>query len=244
MGMAILGATGRAVLDFVLPPRCAGCGDITETPGLCAPCFAKVDWLATGCCERCAIPLEATEQGTCLACEAAPPLIAASRAVTRYDDLTRSLVLRLKYGRRVGLVRYMGGAMARRVGELERGTLIAPVPLHRGRLWKRGFNQAGLLAREVGRLGRADVAVDLLQRTRATPPMGKLTPVQRQKSVRGAFRVNPRHDVLGRTILLVDDVRTSGATLEACAKALLAAGAGRVEAILWARVVRARDITR
>lgn len=244
MGMAILGAMGHAVMDFVLPPRCVACGDITETTGLCASCFAKVDWLATGCCERCAMPLEGGEHGICLACEAAPPMVAASRAVTRYDDLTRSLVLRLKYGRRVGLVRVMGGAMARRAGDLDRDTLIAPVPLHRGRLWTRGFNQAGLLAREVGRLSHADVAIDLLQRTRATTPMANLTPAQRKKNVRGAIRVNPARDVAGRTILLVDDVRTTGATLEACAKALLAAGAGRVEAILWARVVRARDITR
>ena len=107
-----------------------------------------------------------------------------------------------------------------------------------------GEAQAAALAEHFAGTRFAAAYCSSLQRTRATPPMTSMTPAQRLENVRGAFRVDPRYDLVGRTVVLVDDVRTTGATLEACAKALLGAGAGRVETILWARVVRARDVTR
>lgn len=189
------------------------------------------------------MPLEGPEHGVCAACEAKPPLVERTVAAVRYDDITRTLALKLKYGRRVGLAKVMARSMARHV-QVEEGALIAPVPLHPGRLWRRGFNQAGLLAREIGRRTGCEVMQDLLERKRATLPMTNMTPAQRDRNVRGAIAVRNGKNVEGRTVILVDDVRTSGATIEACAKPLLKAGARRVEAVLWARVVRPRDITR
>ncbi|MBW0145502.1 ComF family protein [Sphingomicrobium clamense] len=244
MAATILHRARNAVLNFVLPPRCAGCGDVVGTVGdFCAECWGKIDWLGSGCCERCAAPLEGGEHDICLPCEAKPPLIEKTRAAVRYDDLTRSLALKLKYGRRVGLAKVMGMAMARQVDTSDRPILV-PVPLHRWRLWKRGFNQSALLAHEVGRRSNVEVVPDLLQRKRATVPMTNMSTSQRIRNVRGAMAMSPGADVEGRRVILVDDVRTSGATLEACARPLLKAGARRVEAILWARVVRPRDITR
>lgn len=209
----------------------------------CSSCWAEVDWLGEGCCDRCAMPLEGTEQGVCVVCEAKPGVIERTRAAVRYDDLSRTLAMKLKYGRRVGLAKAMGDAMGRLVPDGSNAILV-PVPLHRSRLWKRGFNQAALLARRVGR--QRDLACDVfaLQRIKATAPMVSMNTRQRLDNLRGAFAVRDGNELRDKTVILVDDVRTSGATLEGCAKALKKAGAARVEAILWARVVRPRDITR
>ena len=244
MAAGLLARASGALFDFVLPARCAGCGDVVGMPGeFCPECWGRIDWLGATGCTRCAIPLEGVEQGVCLACETKPPLVECTVAAVKYDETTRALALKLKYGRRVGLAKVMGRAMARNLPSMP-DALVAPVPLHRSRLWRRGFNQAGLLAREVAGHLDAELAADLLVRRRVTRPMVNMTVAQRERNVRGAMALRPGKDVTGRTILLVDDVRTSGATLEACAKALLNAGAGRVEALLWARVVRPRDITR
>lgn len=229
----------------MLPPRCAGCGDVVADPqSFCADCWGEIDWLGTGCCRRCAVPIEGSVHDVCAGCEALPPLIVRTRAVARYDDATRGLALRLKHGRKVGLAKFMGHAMALRLTDVDEDAVLVPVPLHRARLWKRGFNQAALLAKEIGKHVERPVQPDAIRRIRSTEPMVRMTPAQRQKNVRGAFSVTSPESIAGRSVILVDDVRTSGATLEACAKSLLGAGARQVEAILWARVVRGRDLTR
>lgn len=245
MFVSALQQAGARVLDFMLPPRCAGCGDVVADPrSFCADCWGEIDWLATGCCRQCAIPIEGSVHDVCAGCEASPPAIVRTRAVARYDDATRGLAMRLKHGRKVGLAKFMGHAMALRLADIDEDAVLVPVPLHRARLWKRGFNQAALLAKEIGERVDRPVQPDAIRRTRSTEPMVRMTPAQREKNVRGAFAVNHPERIAGRSVLLVDDVRTSGATLEACAKVLLAAGARQVEAILWARVVRGRDLTR
>ena len=244
MVASVLSRASASVLDFVLPARCAGCGDVVGEAGeFCPDCWGAIDWLGSGGCERCAMPLSGPQHELCAACEAKPPLVERTVAAVRYDDLTRTLALKLKYGRRVGLAKVMGRAMARHVNT-EEGMIIAPVPLHTGRLWRRGFNQAALLAREIGRRTGGEVIQDLLERKRATMPMTNMSPSQRDRNVRGAIDLRKGRQVEGRTIILIDDVRTSGATIEACARPLLKAGARRVESVLWARVVRPRDVTR
>ena len=168
---------------------------------------------------------------------AKPPRISRSRAAVAYDDLTRGLAIRLKYGRKIAIARTMARYMAPLVGE-EGDRLLVPVPLHRTRLWSRGFNQSAIVARELSR--RLGVAWEpmALTRVRRTPPLKGMSRHQRHRTVAGAFRVRDRSAVEGKTVILVDDVLTTGSTAEACARTLKRAGAARVELVSWARVVK------
>jgi ComF family protein len=233
------GTLSRVLLDFALPPRCAGCGTIVgEVHSFCMACWGEVQFLGPGGCSICGVPLEATDADTCARCLAAPPLIARTRAAVAYEEISKSIALRLKYGRKVALAKTMARFMAPLAGELPTDSILVPVPLHRRRTWTRGFNQAALVANELSkRLGlRAESG--LLRRVRPTPPLKGMSLSQRKRTVQGAFRVAPDADLRERTIVLVDDVLTTGSTSEACAKALQRAGAERVELVSWARVLR------
>jgi ComF family protein len=241
---AALKAAWRSALDFALPPRCAGCGTIVgEVHGFCPECWTSIDFLGDSGCTTCGLPLQATEAETCGACLAQPPRIARTRSAVAYGDLSRSLAIRLKYGRKVAVARTMARYMAPLVARSDEAVLV-PVPLHRTRLWNRGFNQSALVARELSR--RLGIAMNplALKRTKRTPPLKGMSMLQRRKTVAGAFRVADRKAVEGRTVILVDDVLTTGSTAEACARTLKRAGAARVELISWARVVRPTQLMR
>jgi len=229
---------GRVALDFALPARCAGCGTITELPHqFCATCWQLVEWLGQGGCEQCGLPLEATDIDQCARCLARPPIIARSRAAIVYGDIARSLVLRLKYSRKVALAATMARYM-RPLVDVAPDTILVPVPLHWSRLWWRGFNQSGLLAANLARLSGMEHRPTLLRRVRRTRALKNMSPRQRALEVKSAFAIDLAAEVRGRKFVLVDDVLTTGSTSDACAKALLRAGAERVELICFARVVR------
>jgi ComF family protein len=232
------------LLDFALPPRCSGCGTIvSDVHSFCSDCWKQVDFLGHTGCSTCGIPLEATELTICGACLARPPRIDRARAAVAYGDLSRSLAIHLKYGRKVAIARTMARYMAPLVGEGE-DRLLVPVPLHRTRLWRRGFNQSSLVASAISRtLGIASNPL-ALRRVRPTPPLKGMSLLQRRKTVAGAFQVRNKRVIAGKTVILVDDVLTTGSTAEACARALKRAGAARVELISRARVVKPSPLMR
>ncbi len=240
--MEFLRAFARTIIDYALPPRCPGCGVVT--PGdyqLCAECWQSVDFLGAPYCVRCHIPL-AMEGLICGPCLAVPPHHDGVRAVMAYGAVARQVVLRLKYSRRISNARTMAVLMARQLGADER-VLLVPVPLHRWRIWRRGYNQAALIAGHLAKMTGNALLIDGMSRVRATRSLAGLGRKARADEVRGAFRVPPQHRaaIKGAHVLLVDDVYTSGATSNASARALKAAGARRVEVICWARVVIADD---
>jgi len=239
---AALRRAGRFLLDLALPPRCPGCGSVTpEVDLFCEACWSDVDFLGGGC-GTCGMPLEATEAETCGACLADPPPLDRIRSAVAYGETARSLVLRLKYGRKTALAKTMAHYMRRPFGELSQGAVVAPVPLHRRRLWGRGFNQAALIASALARGSGAEVEPMLLRRTRHTPRLKGMSVSERRRAVQGAFAIRDGQDVRGRNIILVDDVYTSGSTAYACARLLKRKGAASVELVTWARVVRPTTI--
>ena len=228
---------GRAVLDFALPPRCPGCGAIQEESHLfCSACWGRLYWLSGGCA-RCGLPTEAGDLEQCGRCIADPPPFDRMRAAVAYGELPRRLVVKLKYGRKVGVAETLASAMAPLTSGGE-DALLVPVPLHRARLWARGFNQSLLLARALQRAGKGQVVPDMLVRTRRTRPLKGMSANQRRLETRGAFRATIRDPALRlKRIILVDDVLTSGSTADACARALRKAGATQVELLAFARVI-------
>ena len=235
----------RFALDFGLPPLCPACrGLVGDDGGLCATCWSRLSFIARPFCERLGTPFGYDPGPGVLSTEAIanPPAFARARAAVRYDEIASALVHALKYGDRLDLAPTMGRWMARAGRELTEGAdALVPVPLHWRRLWTRRFNQAAALARVVAQSCSAPVLDDALKRMRATPQQVGLNRADRATNVQGAFQVPEERSaaVAGRRLVLVDDVLTSGATVDACARALLRAGAAQVDVLVFARVVDA-----
>lgn len=229
----------RRLLDAALPPHCLTCDNPVSDQGTqCPRCFSGLDFIAEPCCRRCGLPLPHTD-ADCTACKHSPPLFEAARAALLYDDGARSLILPFKHADRTDLALPLAGHMARAgAALLARADILVPVPLHWRRLFKRRYNQAALLARHLGaRTGKA-VIPDALRRIRSTMPLAGLTAFERRLAVDGMFIVAPGCllRLQGKRILLIDDVMTSGATANACTRALLAAGTAAVDVLAAARV--------
>ena len=234
------------LIDLAFPPRCPLCGEgLLAQTGLCAACWSELAIPGDPSCSLCQRPFPDTIRAgsICAPCLAAAPRHDGIAAATLYNDASRRLVLLFKRGRRIALAPLMARLMAAKMPSADAndtgGWLLVPVPLHRWRLWRRGFNQAALLAREISALTGMALAVDALVRTRATPSLGGLGSKARVKALAGAIALNPAHGqrLKGAQVMLVDDVLTSGATSGACVAALKRAGAEKVAIACFARVL-------
>lgn len=232
----------QALLDLVLPPRCPGCRVIVAGDGrFCLSCWQALQFITAPMCAGCGTPFE-HDRGTgalCGPCLAAAPRFTSARAALVYGGPARGVLLALKHGDRQHLAKMMAPHMARAgQGVLGPGAVLVPVPLHWQRLWRRGFNQSALLAQALARLTGVELAIDAVERVKPTATSAGMGRKARAANVRGAFRVRHRGLISGRSVVLVDDVLTTGATAEACARVLRRAGAREVHILTWARVVR------
>ena len=244
--MARLAGAARTLfglaLGVALPQLCAACREPVGGEGLCAACWSKLSFIAPPYCERLGIPFPFDPGPGLLSMEAIadPPAYDRARAAVRFDEIARTLVHALKYGDRLDLAPMMGRWMANAGRELTRDAdLLVPVPLHWRRQWARRFNQSALLAEVVAKANGLRVSHGALKRVKATAQQVGLGRSERAQNVQGAFAVRPdaRIEVAGRRLVLVDDVLTSGATIEACSRALTRAGAAGVDVLVFARVV-------
>ncbi len=236
------------LLNFLYPPRCAVCGaglPIDTTRRVCAPCLGAVEPLRAPLCILCGAPLAAGgDDQRCRHCRGVAPAFDSARAITRYrsgadgSSTVAALLRRHKYGLDQSLGRalaeYLDAAPPLHAGGYD---LVIPVPLHRARLRWRGFNQAALLGAALARRLNCPLDVATLARVHATAPQTARDRGARARNVRNAFAVRRPSRVAGRRILLVDDVMTTGATADECARVLRAAGARRIDVLTLARVL-------
>ena len=231
------------IVDLVFPPRCPLCGaGLAAQNGLCAACWAGLAVPGEPCCATCQRPLgsDIAAGSVCAPCLAKAPRHDGIAAGTLYNDTSRRLILALKHGHRIALAPLLARLIAAQLPpQIGPGWLIVPVPLHRWRLWSRGFNQSALLARELALGTGAELLVDGLIRIKRTPTLGGLGRTARSRALSGAIELNSRqaeriHDA---QVLLIDDVLTSGATSDACISALKRGGARVVVLGCFARVL-------
>jgi ComF family protein len=236
-------AGGLALVQTVLPPTCLACRKPAgASGGLCPQCWQGAGFIERPYCERLGTPFAYDSGGPLISPSAFsdPPAFDRARAAMRFSDVARDLVHLLKYGDRLDLVKPFASWMSRAGDELLRDAdALIPVPLHWTRLFQRRFNQSAELARAISRQRSVPVIDNVLTRIRATPPQVGLARDERAKNMHGAFSVEKslRGEIKGKRIVLVDDVLTTGATANACARILRRAGASRVDVLTLARVV-------
>lgn len=256
-GSAVL---ARSVIAALFPSDCRLCGspllEISRLP-VCKSCLAALRPLAGATCEVCGEGMSSSQQHAgirnCDACQESPPSFAKATAYGAYEGELRGLIHLLKYERVLPAARVLGGMLADAIQKLDLGShpvLVIPVPLHRSKRREREFNQAELIARSALKTSALtgsdrsnfELAPDLLTRVRPTQSQIGLTRPQRQENMRGAFRVAHLNKVAGRTVLLVDDVLTTGTTASECARVLIKAGAKQVLVATVARTMKQMDV--
>lgn len=235
----------KTVIDFILPPRCIVTGDIVDNQGMLSPkAWTKLTFISDPQCQKCGIPFEfddGNSQSTCMKCLDRPPAYHKARSALVYDDASRDLVLAFKHGDKT---HYIMGFLPwlKRAGQelITDSDIVMPVPLHQIRLIQRRYNQAGIIARFLAKDCSKTLVLGGLERVRSTPPQGFMNATERQKNVRRAFAVSTKHKkaIQGKTILLIDDVLTTGATIEECTQTLMAAGAKAVNVLTLTRTIR------
>jgi ComF family protein len=229
-------------LRMVFPPHCVICeAPCEDSPSVCTTCFSNITFISDPLCTICGCPFEYDMDNSeiCIPCQTNAPIYDRARAALRYDAASRKLVTRLKFSDKMTIAPLAAQMMVRAGAELlDHADIIVPVPLHWRRLWVRKFNQSALIAEYISRqVASLPVLTKALVRTRHTTPQMLLSWEERQRNVQAAFQVRPRYlsHVKGKRVMLIDDVYTTGATIEACTKALKKAGASSVYVLTLAR---------
>jgi ComF family protein len=236
----------RRILDFILPTSCSFCngrvGD-SNIPFFCSTCWSDFSPIQGPLCPRCGRPFESpvalssSPDHVCLACRQEPPLFDQALSVGYFEGSLREAVHQFKYRPCRSLGRPLGEWMVTNVRLVSDIDIIMPVPLHTKRLRQRGFNQALLLAYRMSEAHCIPCSCDNLYRSRPTRPQVELTGAERIQNVAGAFALRNPGEVVDRSVVLVDDVFTTGATMNECASVLKQAGAARVTAFTLARAL-------
>jgi ComF family protein len=240
-------AFAQGLLDLILPPR-AFDGGAAQTSGLSVAAWSRITFLDGPVCDGCGAPFAFDPgEARCALCQSRERAFSRARAACLYDEHSRDLILKLKHADRTDLAGLFARWLSRSaVDLLDEAEAVVPVPMHRARLFKRRYNQAAEIARPLCALVGRHYLPDILIRRRDTDSQGGKSAVGRRRNVAAAFAVPEarRHRVIGRKVLLIDDVLTTGATAEGCARALLAAGATQVSLAVVARVteMQARPI--
>lgn len=219
----------RTILDILFPRRCPVCGEIVKPAGglICPPCFQKLSFVTAPVCKKCGKEIADETMEYCEDCMVHGHAFSSGVALLNYDEIARKSMVKIKYNNKREYLDFYGTVLAARYGSVIRrmhADVIIPVPIHRSRRRKRGFNQAEILAEILGQKLGIPVETELLKRNRRTLPQKELSPADRLKNLMGAFTAAPLPDGKKR-ILLVDDIYTTGSTLEACAQVLDKAGA-------------------
>jgi len=244
-GARVRGVLSRAA-DAIFPPHAFDGGPRPQATGYSADAWTRVVFIEHPCCDGCGAPFEIDLKARCAACQAKPFAFQRARAACLYDEASRDLILKFKHGDATEYAGLFSRWVARAASDLlVDADAVAPVPLHPFRLLSRRYNQAAEIARPLARTAGLEFLPDALERTRMTQTQGGKSGSGRRRNVAGAFTVPEarRKRIKGRRILLVDDVMTTGSTLQACAKTLLAAGARAVDCAVVARVRTRADVT-
>lgn len=235
----------RALLDLVFPPRCPLCRTIvSHTTTACADCWQQLNFISSPFCCQCGLPFEASDSEEnasllkCISCLEVPPAFSSARSAYVYDAASKKMILSFKHGSAFHLMPFLTQALVGAGQELFKDVdVLIPVPLHWRRLYKRGFNQSALLAQHLGHALKKEVDISSLKKTKNTPSQGDLSLEDRRKNVAACFQISSPAKIKNKSILLIDDVMTTGATLNACAKILLKEGGAKdVKALCLARV--------
>ena len=231
----------RSLFDLFLPPRCCICRDVVyKENGLCHKCFKNICFLSDQSCPICGrpytFPVDEKEL-ICGKCLTKMPKLQGLKAVFAYDDYSKNLILPFKHADRTDLVPFLSKLLYYRGQKmLENADCIIPVPLHWQRLMKRKYNQSALLAVKLSKMTGKDCLLNVLIRTKKTESQGHKSREERAKNIKGAFNIKNSAKIKGKSIVLIDDVYTTGSTLNECANVLRQAGAKHVEALVLARV--------
>lgn len=230
-----------SLINLIFPPRCYICGKVVVGwNGLCADCFKQITFLTEQCCPVCGrpytFPKEDGENPVCLKCLQNPPKLKALRAAFAYTKFSRRLILPLKHGDRLDLVPFLVNLLYAKSSFFKDIDCLMPVPIHRLRMMKRKYNQSALLAIPLAKKMHKPCLLSVLIRQKNTTSLGHSSREKRKEELKGAFKVTQKNLIKGKKILLIDDVYTSGATLNECAKTLLDAGAKEVYGLVLARI--------